>query len=182
MIYTFVVVFVAVLLLALTIAQGKYKNQPNVFLYINLALFAVGASLMIVSYIIGINGINSIDNEPDLQSWAMEFLCLYYSLSLVPYILLLIINLIASLLGIYVPKYQAPISKVLRNTVSFFSSILLLLIPFYGYFTLNDSIPLILYMTLSGIGQALTMRIANVVELTNQIRRNRGNNNDQSHK
>ncbi|MBE6616321.1 MAG: hypothetical protein E7627_00035 [Ruminococcaceae bacterium] len=182
MIYTLVVVFVAVLLLALTILQGKYKNQPKVFLYINLSLFIIGVALMAVSYIIGIDGINSIDNEPDLHSWAKDFLDLYYDISFVPFALLLIINLIASILGIYVTKYQTPISKILRYTVSIFSSILLLLIPFYGYFTLNDSIPLLLYMALSGIGQALTMRIANVVELTNQIRRNRGKNNDRSRK
>lgn len=182
MTYTIVVLFIIALLSTLSILGEKKKRNGKLFLIINASLFAVGAVMLTSSYFAGVHSINALDSGSDLYSWSKEFFDLYFDMSMWPFAFLLVITVIAAILGIFSPKYQTPVSRVLRHTVSLFSSLLLLLIPFYGYFTQNESVPLLLFMALSGIGQALMIRASNAIDLISQIRVNRGIENVKSKK
>ena len=174
MIYTVVVLVIVALLIALTIAGEKKKGLSKFFFYTNISLFILGVGLFVSALIIANNQINSLDIESEFYSWVKDSWDIYCDLSVAPFISLLVVNLMASILGIFVPKYQTPISLVLRKTVSIFSSVLFLLLPYYGYITLNDTIPLLTFMIIAGIGQSLVIRLASAVDMTNQIRNNRG--------
>lgn len=177
MIYSILVIIIIASLVTLSILSYKQKH-PTALLWINTSLFLTGVTLFVLSYTIGTSQINALVEDTALQSWAKDYFDLYYDLSVIPFIVLFVINTIAVVLRVFDSRHRKALSQILSRAVSILSSLLLLLIPYYGYFTQNDEIPLILFIMLSGIGQALVIRAADAIGLIYPVYIIRGTKNE----
>lgn len=165
MIYTTVIILTIISLAILSIFAEKKQEKRRTFCIINFTLFALGVVFLICSYCIGQSKINSYSADIEYFSWANDFFNLYYDLSMLPFVILFAINLAASVISIFDPRQARPVPRILRKVVSLASSLLMLILPYYGLFTQNENIPLYIYIMISGIGQALIMRCSDAVTL-----------------
>ena len=171
MIYTIIIVLITALLITLSVLAEKKQNLTRSILYINLILSIFGVTLIICAHLIANSKLNLYLYDEAFHSWASDFYELYYLISFPAFILLFVTNTLAALVRPTEGKKGKYISKLLRIIVSIASSVLLLIIPYYGLFTQNNNLKLYIYIMISGVGQALIIRLADMLRLMMQIRK-----------
>ncbi|MBP3378722.1 MAG: hypothetical protein J6L96_08235 [Clostridia bacterium] len=165
MIYTLIILIITAALITLSVLAVKQSKLSKILVFVNLSLAVAGACTMLVSHLIATNKIDYFISDTGFYSWAIDFYNLYYMIAMPAFILLLIINVLASLIGLYDGKQRTGLPKTLRTIVSISSSVFLMLIPFYGLITKNSNVEFYTYIMASGIGQALIIRIADMIGL-----------------
>ena len=171
MMYTVIIFLITATLITLTVLSEKKAAYQRVFMYINLALAVLGVAMIITAHVVATNQINLYYSDAGFYSWASDFYELYYLITFPAFILLFVTNTIAALVSPSEGKTGKNISKLLRIIVSIASSVLLLIIPYYGLFTQNNNLKLYIYIMISGVGQALIIRLADMLRLMMQIRK-----------
>ena len=171
MMYTIIIFLITAALITLTIFSEKKAKYCRAFMYVNLALAVLGVALIIAAHVVATNQINQFYSESGFYSWASDFYELYYLISFPAFILLFITNVLAAIVSPTGGKNGKNVSKILRLIVSITSSVLLLLLPYYGLFTQNNSLKLYIYIMISGVGQALIIRLSDMLRLMIQIQK-----------
>ncbi len=165
MIYTIIIILISAILTALSIFAIKKPSHAKALIFVNLSLFVLGAALMVGSHLIATSKIDLFSSDALFHSWAIDFYNLYYMIAMPAFILLLVINVIAAVLGLFDSKQRTGFPKTLRIVASISSSVFLMLIPFYGFITQNEYIEFYTYIMASGIGQALVIRVSDMIGL-----------------
>ena len=168
--YTLIITLITAALIALTVFAEKKPNCARMLMYINLILALLGAVMTVASHALATTEIDRFLTDVEFHSWISDFYDLYYLIALPAFILLFLTNTVAALVGLY-DKKQKRIAKLLRPAVSVASSVLLMILPYYGLITENSRIRIYVYIMLSGIGQALIIRLADMLGLLGKIRK-----------
>lgn len=158
-------------LIFLTVLGEMKKDFQKKLAFSNGILALCGLIILISVWILANRSIYHSGHDEDLAQWAGNMLAVYYQLTLPVFFVLLGITLIASIIAIFDKKQHIGFSPKLRVMASCASSVILLIIaPFYGFMTENDSIPLYTFICWFGVGQALVMRLPFVAEYFGRIR------------
>lgn len=163
MIYTVLIILISAALTGLSILSVKKPELYRHMIYVNLALTLVGSAVVIASHLIAKNKIDMFASDVSFHSWATDFYNLYYMIALPAFGLLLLISIIAAVIGLFDSRQLSGLPKFLRVIVSVASSVFLMLIPYYGLITQNDNVQFYTYIMASGIGQALIIRLSDMI-------------------
>lgn len=156
-------------LIFLTVLGEVKKEFQKILAISNGILAAVGAVIIAVVCIISDHSISG--SQAELAKWAGNMLSVYYQITLPVFFILLGITLLSSVMAIFDRKQHVGFSPKVRVMASCASSVILLIIaPFYGFMTANDSIPLYTFICWLGVGQALVMRLSFVAEYFGRLR------------
>ncbi|MBQ8186063.1 MAG: hypothetical protein IJ037_04230 [Clostridia bacterium] len=163
MIYLISAVFLTVFLAAVTVFERK-KPSPC-WKRINLGLFLAGVLLVVLCRVTAGVMISSSGQTETWMEWAHDMLAQHYAISFPVLLVLTGILLIAWLLSMTEKRRRSTVGLFLRRTVGILASVsLLLLAPLYAFMTENDSVPLEALILLSGIGEALILRLTDALE------------------
>lgn len=137
----------------------------------NAALTTVGFLLSVVIHIKAASTLANASLDANFASWASDMFDIWYQIALPTATVLLVITTIASILPLADKKQRTGVASKIRVMTACASSVLLLLLaPFYGFMTENDTVPLYQYILWSGVGMALTMRLSCTLEYLVRIR------------
>ena len=151
-----------VLLIAVTVLEQKKPSR--LWKWLNLALGACGVLTVLLCRIIGESMISSVFRTETWQSWARDMFAGHYSVSL-PVLGVLGGILLISVLISLSEKKKSVTGAFLRRSVGIpASAVLLLLALLYASVTANESVPLETLVFLSGVGEALILRLVYALE------------------
>ncbi|MBR5454031.1 MAG: hypothetical protein IKV54_08125, partial [Clostridia bacterium] len=124
-----------------------------------------GIILVLVSHAVITLKINAVSDNETFVSWAQDMFGGWYSISLPIVGTLLLIDIIAAVVSLFDKKQREKHSVVLRSAVLAASAAVpLLLAPFQGFMTANDTVPLYPAILVSGIGMALVFPAVSLIE------------------
>lgn len=153
----------------LTVLGELKKNLQKPLAIVNAILAAAGAVILAVVYFAADSSIGG--SETELAEWAGNMLSVYYQITIPVFLVLLGVTLLSSSAAIPDRNQHVGFPPKIRVMASCASSVILLIIaPFYGFMTVNDSIPLHTFICWFGVGQALVMRLSFVPEYFGRIR------------
>ncbi|MBE6626849.1 MAG: hypothetical protein E7628_06700 [Ruminococcaceae bacterium] len=170
MIYTIIILLITAVLISLSVLTEKKPDLTRTMMFLNLSLSVIGAALIVLAHILATTKMNHFASNAGFHSWVSDYYQLYYLISLPAFILLFISNTVAALVNPIEKRKMKRISQILRLTVSIASSVLLLLLPYYGLITQNNQLQIYVYIMMSGIGQALIIRLSDMLGLIAKIR------------
>lgn len=151
-----------VFLIAVTVLEQKKPSR--LWKWLNLALGAGGVLTVLLCRIIGESMISSVFRTETWQSWARDMFAGHYSVSL-PVLGVLGGILLISVLISLSEKKKSVTGAFLRRSVGIpASAVLLLLALLYASVTANESVPLETLVFLSGVGEALILRLVYALE------------------
>lgn len=165
MIYSIIVVVLSVLLASLSYLSSKNQVSRRKYFIINLSLTLLGSVLLASSHLTGLFMINKYKSDLELFGWLMDNYSLYYDLAFPNFVLIFVINVIASIACVLDKRATHKVLRTVRGISSVLSSLLLLLLPYIGYFTQNQYVNMHICMMISGVGMSLVMRAADMVAL-----------------
>lgn len=153
---------------------GEIKPQWQKKLgIVNAVLALIGTLVLLIVRFVSDNSIHGSGHDEQLIEWADDMFSIYFQITLPVFFVLLGITLLASVIAIFDDKQRQGFNAKVRIMLSCASSVILLIIaPFYGFMTANDSIPLYTYICWCGVGQALVMRLMFITEYFARSRRN----------
>ena len=124
-----------------------------------------GIVLLLVSHAVITLKISAVSENETFASWAHDMFGGWYSISLPVVGTLLLINILAAVLSLFDKKQREKNSAVLRSAVlSASSAVPLILAPFHGFMTANETVPLYPAILVSGIGMALVFPSVILIE------------------
>lgn len=176
MTYLPLAILLTVGLIALTVfGERKTAQNPKILrilAVVNALLAVSGILIAAITHIIAQSSIADPSLEPDFASWAGSMYGIWYQISLPVLGVLFGITVLASLTALADKKQRSGVMQIMRAAVVCTASVVfLILAPFYGFMTENETIPLYRYILWSGAGMALTMRLACAVEYCGRIRK-----------
>lgn len=159
-------VFSAILTVFLIAVTALEQKKPSrLWKWLNLALGACGVLTVLLCRIIGESMISSVFRTETWQSWARDMFAGHYSVSLPVLGVLGGILLISVLISLSEKKKKSVTGAFLRRSVGIpASAVLLLLALLYASVTANESVPLETLVFLSGVGEALILRLVYALE------------------
>ncbi len=163
MIYLISALILIILLGTITVLESR-KPSP-LWKWLNLALSAAGILTVILCRVIADGLISSSGQSETWMEWARDMFRQHYTVSL-PVLGILGGILLASWLLSLTEKRRKSVTGVfLRRTVGILASAsLLLLAPMYAFMTANESVPMETLILISGMGEALILRIVYALE------------------
>ena len=162
MIFLIFSAILTVFLIAVTVLEQKKPSR--LWKWLNLALGACGVLTVLLCRIIGESMISSVFRTETWQSWARDMFAGHYSVSL-PVLGVLGGILLISVLISLSEKKKSVTGAFLRRSVGIpASAVLLLLALLYASVTANESVPLETLVFLSGVGEALILRLVYALE------------------
>ena len=177
MIFIIFSVILIAALIYLTAAASKNQKKLGTYRAVNTAAGILGVLIVTGAYLVGYFSIKSAKNDPEWASWAGDMFYIYYDLTVRVFLILLAVVIISSLLSLANKKTRGGFFYKIRVITPVAVSALLLLITyFYAPTTANEVLPLDLFIYLSGIGEALAMRLAYTLLYTLDIKKQRTKN------
>lgn len=163
MIYPISALLLALFLTAVTVLE--HKKPSGIWKRINLGLFLAGILIVAVCRVTAGAMISSSGQTETWMEWAHDMLSQHYAISFPVLAVLSGILLVSWLLSLTEKRRRSTTGLFLRRTVGLLSSAaLLLLAPLYAFMTENTSVPLETLILLSGIGEALMLRLTDALE------------------
>lgn len=155
-----------ILLFALTAVTVLESKKPSpVWKWLNLALSAAGLLTVILCCVIGESLISGSTQSETWMEWARDMFRQHYAVSLPVLGVLGGILLLSWLLSLTEKREKSHTGAFLRRAVGIpASAAILLLAPLYAFMTANDSVPLDTLILISGIGEALILRLLYALE------------------
>lgn len=176
MVYLFfaLLLFFGILILTAAGENEKGRAKPRFFFLVNLAASAAGGILAAVTLLSARYSIFRDGFDAEFSGWAWDMLTVYCRLSYLPAAVFLGIGILSFVFAAADPKQRTGFSmKVRLASMVTFSGVLLLLPPMYAFLTVNDQLPLDVYILLTGIAQALLMRAPFLIEYVRRLREKR---------
>ena len=165
--YWFFALLLFFIFLILTAAgeTGKGKNAPRFFFLANLGLAGGGLLFLLTGVLMVRKNIFHSGLDAEFSEWAWDMMKVYYQLSMIPLAVFLVIGCLAFLPALADPKQRTGFPLKLRLSVTVvFSAVLLLIAPMYAFMTVNEQVVLDVYILLTGIGEALLLRVPLLIE------------------
>lgn len=164
-------ILLSIALIFLTILGEIKPEYQKKLVCINGILAFIGILFILSVCFIANHNIYNGGHDEQLSEWAGNMFSIYYQISLPVFFILLAVTVISSVLSFFDKNSLHGFTPKLRVMASCASSVMLLIIaPFYGFMTENETIPLYTYICFIGVGQALTMRLAFIPEYCARIR------------
>ena len=155
---------------AIIFARKKSKSKS---LIINFSLFALGILLIILSLILALCSLKANASDAEWCAWASDMMNFYYTISLSAFFVLFLSGLIASGVEKADRGKRNGKSRKLRIVLSAVSSVFLLLLTMFGFFIMNKYVHLETFVLISGVGQALSMRLIDAIDDKQGIKDNK---------
>jgi len=158
-------ILLGVTLVALT-AVGKLRpNWYKPLTVVNGVLGLLGIALALAIHLLALSKLHSEALTPAFLSWAKDMYGIWYQIALPVFGVLFGFLLCSTLLSLgekHHEKGHAPVMRMILSCAS--SVVMLILAPFYGFMTENETLPLYQYILWSGIGLALAFRLLCALE------------------
>lgn len=165
MIYVPFAVLLTIGLIFLTVLGEVKSVYHNKIAAVNGILALIGLIIVLAVWFIANRLIYHSGHDEQLAEWAGGLLDVYFQISLPVFFVLLVITVLASVTAIFDKKQRSGFPAKVRVMASCASSVILLIIaPFYGFMTENESIPIYTCICWLGVGQALIMRLSFIAE------------------
>ena len=163
MMYTISAILVFALLTVISAVEysrfGRDTGISRRIAFTDAAIGILGLIAVLISYLL-ISSMISSCSDGDFASWARDMLDGWYSVTFTASGVLFAVNLLAGVFACFDKKQQERTSVLLRTAVLIVSpAVPLILAPFYGFMTENDTLPLYTAILVSGIGTALVFRL-----------------------
>lgn len=163
MIYLISALILTAALIGITVLETR-KPSP-VWKWLNLGLCFAGVLLVIICRTAAEAGISRSGQSETWMNWARDMFAQHYRVSLPVLLVLLGILLASFLLSLTDKRNRSAVPGFLRRTVGILASVLLLMLaPLYAFMTANEIVPLDIMILLSGIGEALILRLVYALE------------------
>ncbi len=165
--YVFLSLLLTAVFICLTVAgeTKRLKVRPRVLFGVNFA-FAVGGLLTVcITYLIARSQIYGGSFDEAFTEWAWDMFAVYFQISLPVLAVLVVIAAVSFLVAVFDPKQRAGMPMKLRLSVTIvFSVVMLMLAPMYSFMTVNDNVPIDVYVLATGVGEAFLMRAPVLIE------------------
>lgn len=158
-------ILLGVTLVALTAVGKLCPNWYKSLTVINGVLGLLGIALALAVHLLAENQLSSEALTPEFLSWAEDMYGIWYQIALPVFGVLFGFLLCSTLLSLgekQKGKEYAPVMRMILSCAS--SVVMLILAPFYGFMTENETLPLYQYILWSGIGLALAFRLLCALE------------------
>lgn len=153
---------VALVVILLSFFEFKSKNR-KLFMLLNTVLLSLGIILCVATFISYITASASIQ-DASARSWFTDSIRMYLIVTYIIVAILLVINLITVFLTSKKNK-NFKLMNYMRAFYSPISSVFMLLFTIYGVLVENNQISTFIYFTLTAAGQALLIRLSNLIYL-----------------
>ncbi len=165
MTYLPVALILGAVLMALT-AVGKLRpDWYKPLILVNGMVGLVGVSLALGVHFVAESQLGSETLTVAFRSWAKDMYGIWYQIALPVFGVLFGILLCAALLALGEKRGKKDYAPAMRMILSCAASVIMLILaPFYGFMTANETLPLYQYILWSGIGLALAFRLTCALE------------------
>lgn len=171
--YTAISVLLTAFFVFITVSgEKKHSGKVTVrrvpartLLILNAVLAALGIICLAVTVLTAYLRVKHGGFEADFSSWALDMLSVYYKLTLIPLIAVMLLLLLSGCSAITDKKQRVGVRLYMRLALSIAVSLAVMLVSaVYSAMTVNGRINLQMFILFSGIGEAFIMRLSTLVD------------------